>query len=51
MEPEKTPSEFDHAGADPSVAGAGKALLTPAFAALVWGVDGVEDRQLVGAKR
>jgi hypothetical protein len=37
LKPEKTPRQFDHAGADPSVAGAGKALLTPAFAALVRG--------------
>ena len=37
LEPKKTPRQSDHAGADASATGAGKTLLAPAFAALIWG--------------
>jgi hypothetical protein len=37
LEPQTTPRQSEHAGVDASVTSAGKAPLTPAFAALVWG--------------
>ena len=36
LEPQKTPRQSDHAGADASATGACQTLFTPAYAALIW---------------